>query len=118
MTLNLSEAKNHGCRPHRRGSVRRASGFVLTGYSDPIVATPRRSLIGGLLSRPTTRFWILTADCKNTARRIALVACRDPSTCASIRRNRHELVVGIAWDSFLSGRRLIRWRGCWATQTF
>ena len=30
MTLNLSEAKNHGCRPHRRGSVRRASGFVLT----------------------------------------------------------------------------------------
>ena len=39
------------------------------------------------------------------------LACRDPSTCASIRRNRHELVVGIAWDSFLSGRRLIRWRG-------
>ena len=31
MTLNLSEAKNHGCRPHPRGSVRRASGFVLTG---------------------------------------------------------------------------------------
>jgi len=31
MTLNLSEAKNHGCRPHLRGSVRRASGFVLTG---------------------------------------------------------------------------------------
>src|SRR5229473_1197717 len=30
MTLNLSEAKNHGCRPHPRGSVRRASGFVLT----------------------------------------------------------------------------------------
>jgi hypothetical protein len=31
VTLNLSEAKNHGCRPHPRGSVRRASGFVLTG---------------------------------------------------------------------------------------
>src|SRR6266850_8196777 len=31
VTLNLSEAKNHGCRPHLRGSVRRASGFVLTG---------------------------------------------------------------------------------------
>lgn len=34
MTLNLSEAKNHGCRPHPRGSVRRASGFVLTGKPD------------------------------------------------------------------------------------
>ena len=34
MTLNLSEAKNHGCRPHPRGSVRRASGFVLTGYPE------------------------------------------------------------------------------------
>jgi len=34
MTLNLSEAKNHGCRPHPRGSVRRASGFVLTGDSE------------------------------------------------------------------------------------
>jgi hypothetical protein len=43
---------------------------------------------------------------------------RDPSTCASIRRNRHELVVGIAWDASLSGRRLIRWRGYWATKTF
>jgi hypothetical protein len=37
MTLNLSEAKNHGCRPHPRGSVRRASGFVLTGYSSLIL---------------------------------------------------------------------------------
>src|SRR2546425_1853100 len=36
MTLNLSEAKNHGCRPHLRGSVRRASGFVLTGYAEVI----------------------------------------------------------------------------------
>jgi hypothetical protein len=31
-TLNLSD-KNHGCRPHLRGSVRRASGFVLTADS-------------------------------------------------------------------------------------
>src|SRR6266850_7092326 len=31
VTLNLSGSKNHGCRPHPRGSVRRASGFVLTG---------------------------------------------------------------------------------------
>jgi hypothetical protein len=29
--------KNHGCRPHPRGSVRRASGFVLTGYSSLIL---------------------------------------------------------------------------------
>ena len=36
MTLNLSEAKNHGCRPHPRGSVRRASGFVLTGKPEVI----------------------------------------------------------------------------------
>ncbi len=38
MTLNLSEAKNHGCRPHPRGSVRRASGFVLTSQpeTDPL----------------------------------------------------------------------------------
>src|ERR1039457_6434865 len=34
VTLNLSGAKNHGCRPHPRGSVRRASGFVLTGKSE------------------------------------------------------------------------------------
>jgi hypothetical protein len=38
VTLNLSEAKNHGCRPHPRGSVRRASGFVLTGK--PVVTHP------------------------------------------------------------------------------
>jgi hypothetical protein len=36
MTLNLSEAKNHDCRHHPRGSVRRASGFVLTGNSEVI----------------------------------------------------------------------------------
>jgi len=39
MTLNLSEAKNHGCRPHLRGSVRRASGFVLTGKAEVIPMT-------------------------------------------------------------------------------
>src|SRR6266702_1014427 len=31
VTLNLSGSNNHDCRPHPRGSVRRASGFVLTG---------------------------------------------------------------------------------------
>src|SRR5882762_3235207 len=34
VTLNLSGSKNHGCRPHPRGSVRRASGFVLTGKQE------------------------------------------------------------------------------------
>ena len=34
MTHNLSEGKTHEPRPYLRGSVRRASGFVLTGYSD------------------------------------------------------------------------------------
>ena len=43
MTLNLSEAKNHGCRPHPRGSVRRASGFVLTGK--PEVTRLKRKLV-------------------------------------------------------------------------
>ena len=41
MTLNLSEAKNHHCRHHPRGSVRRASGFVLTGKPEVI---PREEL--------------------------------------------------------------------------
>ncbi len=31
VTHNLSEGKNHEPRPYPRGSVRRASGFVLTG---------------------------------------------------------------------------------------
>src|SRR5215467_5467651 len=35
VTHTLSEAEYHGCRPHPRRSVRRASGFVLTGYSGP-----------------------------------------------------------------------------------
>jgi len=31
VTHNLSDDEHHDCRPHARGSVRRASGFVLTG---------------------------------------------------------------------------------------
>jgi hypothetical protein len=31
VTQNLSDGNHHSCRPHPRGSVRRASGFVLTG---------------------------------------------------------------------------------------
>jgi hypothetical protein len=31
VTHNLSEGKTHEPRPYLRGSVRRASGFVLTG---------------------------------------------------------------------------------------
>src|SRR5437868_7095831 len=34
VTHNLSDGKCHYCWPHPRGSVRRASGFVLTGYSE------------------------------------------------------------------------------------
>ena len=52
MTLNLSEAKNHGCRPHPRGSVRRASGFVLTGKPEETELLPacRRSIRNLFLS--------------------------------------------------------------------
>ena len=34
MTHNLSEGKNHEPWPYPRGSVRRASGFVLTGKQE------------------------------------------------------------------------------------
>jgi len=34
VTHNLSDDEHHDCRPHPRGSVRRASGFVLTGISE------------------------------------------------------------------------------------
>jgi len=34
VTHNLSDGKCHYCWPHPRGSVRRASGFVLTGYTE------------------------------------------------------------------------------------
>jgi len=43
MTLNLSEAKNHDCRHHPRGSVRRASGFVLTGNPETILPPDLRA---------------------------------------------------------------------------
>jgi len=36
VTHNLSERNCHHCSHHPRGSVRRASGFVLTDYSSPI----------------------------------------------------------------------------------
>ena len=47
MTHNLSEGKTHEPRPYLRGSVRRASGFVLTGNSHLAVAALLPSLIGG-----------------------------------------------------------------------
>jgi len=34
VTQNLYDHEHQLCRPHPRGSVRRASGFVLTGTSD------------------------------------------------------------------------------------
>lgn len=52
MTLNLSGAKNHGCRPYPRGSVRRTSGFVLTGNTETIRCRPE--------SRRTRRLRVYT----------------------------------------------------------
>jgi len=41
VTLNLSGVpKTNGCRPHPRGSVRRASGFVLDGQTGVRRAKP------------------------------------------------------------------------------
>ena len=57
MTLNLSEAKN-GCRPHLRGSVRRASGFVLTGKAEGI---PKLALMSGL--RPGDSISAARSEC-------------------------------------------------------
>src|SRR5438045_1718563 len=42
VTQNLSDAKHHSYRPHLRGSVRRASDFVLTGYAE--VTWPARKI--------------------------------------------------------------------------
>ena len=44
MTHNLSDEEYHDCRPHARGSVRRTSGFVLTGK--PEVARGQLSKTG------------------------------------------------------------------------
>jgi hypothetical protein len=41
VTHNLSEGENHETQPYPRDSVRRASGFVLTGNSEVI---PREGL--------------------------------------------------------------------------
>jgi len=41
VTLTLSEGKNHEPRPYPRGSVRRPSGFVLTGKPETIDLTMR-----------------------------------------------------------------------------
>jgi hypothetical protein len=38
VTHNLTDGEHHSCRHHSRGSVRRASGFVLTG--EPEVKFP------------------------------------------------------------------------------
>jgi hypothetical protein len=66
------------------------------------------------------RFWALTADVRILRDLLCSItlACRDPSTCASIRRNRNQLIVGIAWDSVLLEGVLIRRRAYWAPQTF
>src|SRR6266566_1956913 len=46
VTHNLSERKYHHCSHHPRGSVRRASGFVLTG--NPEVATSHLCAVDSL----------------------------------------------------------------------
>ena len=42
MTHNLSDGEYHDCRPHPRASVRRTSGFVLTGKPDLMQYTDSR----------------------------------------------------------------------------
>jgi len=54
MTLNLSEAKNHDCRHHPRGSVRRASGFVLNGQTGSNAQDDSQRRV------PEVGFWKLT----------------------------------------------------------
>jgi hypothetical protein len=44
VTHNLSEGKNHERRLYLRGSVRRASGFVLTGKPSLIGDTSKRDI--------------------------------------------------------------------------
>ena len=51
MTLNLSEAKNHDCRHHPRGSVRRASGFVLTGKPEENFDSARSQPLNAVVVR-------------------------------------------------------------------
>jgi len=46
VTHNLSDGKCHYCWPHPRGSVRRASGFVLTGYSEEILLLSEEDVLG------------------------------------------------------------------------
>ena len=70
MTLNLSEAKNHDCRHHPRGSVRRASGFVLTGQQEvmPRMDSQRRV--------PEVGFWEAYAERRwDSAQTIASRTC-------------------------------------------
>jgi hypothetical protein len=48
VTHNLSEGENHETQPYPRDSVRRASGFVLTGNPEvmPPGLVPRDALVG------------------------------------------------------------------------
>jgi hypothetical protein len=53
VTHNLSEGKTHEPRSYLRGSVRRASGFVLTGYSETI--SPSINQVPQCTARQTLR---------------------------------------------------------------
>src|SRR5215475_14444196 len=48
VTHNLSDGEHHCCRPHSRGSVRRASGFVLTGNPELIGRQPKNWTVRSL----------------------------------------------------------------------
>ncbi|MBV9482060.1 MAG: hypothetical protein JO249_15115 [Acidobacteria bacterium] len=55
MTHKLSELKIKNCRYHPRGSVRRASGFVLTGHSEVVPDTLAVPILrGGEGDRPSS----------------------------------------------------------------
>jgi hypothetical protein len=56
VTQNLSDGEHHSCRPHPRGSVRRARGFVLTGKPEVIRLGQKRWI--GILD-VTRRFRLL-----------------------------------------------------------
>ena len=54
MTHNLSESNDHEPRPYLRGSVRRASGFVLTGDSEMHIIGVIEMIVGlAILTRWT-----------------------------------------------------------------
>src|SRR5215470_7823457 len=73
VTQNLSDAEHHSCRPYPRGSVRRASGFVLTGYTE---------VDEGTLQLPDCRQTGNYSGQKSAWRKCGAVECTSSSTAA------------------------------------